>query len=270
MDKTLENVPAATDPNAALGALLCKWGVQTPRPWRLLDGPSPAGDQNDALRLLDGHSLLAGELDDSTVPLQPWRSERRLVELKGLVDRRTIDPVLMCRLACLTDGEAMPLGAILYRQFDLAEWLVGSTITHMYACVCRERSANLIVHLDNGVVCSLEAATTLPRGAAMQDRHELIARRGVASDRVVDTQVAQSSVYAFGSSGVAQYTDTDAELFGLTAQQVALVRSAYTVLHEPDEQARSRRRHGRLVKLVRLTWESDRRRQRLAVEGVRS
>jgi len=55
----------------------------------------------------------------------------------------------------------------------------------------------------------------LPVGTAMIDRHELIAGRGVACDRVVDTQVPQDSIYALTGDGERRYTDTDAELFGL-------------------------------------------------------
>ncbi len=48
----------------------------------------------------------------------------------------------MGRLACHADGEQMPLGAILYRQFDLAEWLTGSAIESLYASIHEQLAAN--------------------------------------------------------------------------------------------------------------------------------
>jgi hypothetical protein len=161
----------------------------------------------------------------------------------------------------------MPLEAILYREFDLMEWISGKPVVGIYASMAEGRAANAIVRLDGGAIGSVEAGTTLPDGAALQDRHELIARRGVASDRVVDTQVGQSSVYAWTADGPRQHTDVDAELFGLGVEQVALVRAAFDVLRRPDHMVRLREQHRRLRQLVELAYESDRRGERLTVEG---
>ena len=253
--------------NGALAGLLDKYAVKPAGAWRIGDGRQPSGADGDALVLVPGWAVAETAPSERTVPLLPWRHERRFVELRRLVDARTVTPVLMCRFACLTDGGRMPLGAILYRELDLIEWLSGAPITGLCASMAGDRAANVIVRMAGGAIGSVEAVATLPAGAAMQDRHELIARRGVASDRVVDTQVAQSSVYAWSADGNEQYTDVDAELFGLDAEQVSLVRAAFEVLCEPARGARLRRDHGRLRSLVELALESDRRHGRLVVEG---
>jgi len=253
------------DANTALAGLLEKYGVESPGPWRLAERPENAAE---GLTLLPGWSLGETKPPERFVPLLPWRSERRFVELRGLVEGQTIDRLLMCRFGCLSDGAPMTLRAVLYREFDLAEWLAGAPIVSLYASMTENRAANVIVRLANDVVCSVEAGVMLPAGSAVVDRHELIARRGVASDRPVDTQVPQSSVYTFTAAGAESYTDTDAELFGLTDNKVALVRSAFDLLTRPDRSPVLREQHGRLVGLVELAFESDRRRQRLAVEGV--
>ena len=80
----------------------------------------------------------------------------------------------------------------------------------MYASI-NGAAANVTVRLAGGVLGSVEAAPTLPLGTPLDDRHELIARRGVASDRTVDTQVAQSSVSVTTDDDVDRYTDTDDE-----------------------------------------------------------
>lgn len=153
-------------------------------------------------------------------------------------------------------------------EFDLAEWLVGAPITGVYAAINGDRAANVILRLSNDVVCSVETGVTLPPGSPMHDRHELIARRGVASDRAVDTQVAQSSISAWTDSGTQQYTDTDAELFGLSQDQISLARSAYEALRSPECVSKLRAKHVRLRQLVELAYESDRLRQRMTLEGV--
>ena len=64
------------------------------------------------------------------------------------------------------------------------------------------------------------------------DRHEIIARRGVASDRVVDTQVPQASIYKFTAEGEERFTDTDTELFGFELEEILLIRAAFAVLSD--------------------------------------
>jgi hypothetical protein len=262
MDETTTDL----DLNHALAGLLEKYAVEPPGPWRIADGRVlPDGD--DLLTLAPGESLSDPDPPEPTVPLLSWRYQRRFIELKCLVAAKTVTPLLMCRFACLTDREEMPLDAILYREFDLVEWLSGTPIVSICASMTQGSAANVIVRLADGVIASVEAGATLPAGTPMQDRHEMIARRGVASDRVVDTQVGQSSVHAWTAAGHEQHTDVDAELFGLDAEQVSLVRSAYEVLCEPTRIARLRQHHRRQRRLVELAYESDRRRERLTVEG---
>ena len=238
------------DLNDALSGLLDKYAVEPPGPWQIADGREPPGEAGNGLTFVPGALLVQPAPPEQIVPLFPWRHQRRFVELKRLIDEKTISPLLMCRFSCLTDGEQMPLPAILYREFDLIEWLSGTPIVGLHASLTDGRAANVIVRLGDGAIGSVEAGTTLPAGTAMQDRHELIARRGVASDRVVDTQVGQSSIYAWTADGQQQHTDVDAELFGLDAEQVALVRSAYEALCRPEHLGPLRHQHQHLRQLV--------------------
>ncbi len=251
----------------ATRGLLEKYGQPDPGDWRLVRALSDDA-VGGAATLAPGWSLPQADLPQSFWPLLPWRFERRFVELKRIVDQRTITPVLMCRFSCMTDGRTLGLAAVLYRELDLAEWLTGATIMAISASITEERWANVIVRLANDVVCSVEIGAGLPAGTVPVDRHELIARRGVACDRVVDSQVPQSSVYALTASGTAQYTDNDAELFGLPPDDVPLVRAAYDALVNPGRVDAWRKQHRRLVGLVELAFDSSRSRRRLPAEGV--
>lgn len=248
--------------------LAAKYAVAVPKHWQL-NSPNDTPEAG-CETLAAGWSFLDIKAPSAPIiPLLPWRTERRFVELKRLVDTRTVESVVMCRFNCLTTSKPMGLKAILYRELDLVEWLTGSPIVSLYASLGAERFANVLVRVETGVVCSVEAGTTLPAESLpnVVDRHELIGRRGVASDRVVDTQVPQSSVYMFTGQGVDQYTDTDAELFGLDADEVAIVRAALEVAMQPERAETLRHQHERLASLVERVFESDRTRKRLAVEG---
>jgi len=248
---------------AALAGLVQKYAVSAPPGWTLHASPDEASGPH---AMLPGGTALESPLKEGCVPLLPWRSQRRLIELKRLVDDQVVTPVCMARFACQTDGASLNLAAILYREFDLAEWILGSPICALTASI-QGAAAYVILRLEKGMVCGVEASAMLPAGTPMIDRHELIAGRGVACDRVVDTQVPQDSVYAFTADGASRYTDTDAELFGLEPDEVPLVRAAYETLLHAERADALRRQHQRLAALVRLAFESDRRRQRLAVEG---
>lgn len=265
IDDASRQAEPGVNPNAMLARLARKYSFTVPGPWRLMDGEGGTDGDDGCMKLVPWWLGRGTSLGQTTVPLLPWRSERRFQELRAIVAQRTIDPVLMCRFACMTDGRPLDLPAILFREFDLLEWLTGRTMVSVCANV-NGAAANVIVRLSGGVLGGVEAAATLPPGAPLEDRHELIARRGVASDRAVDTQVAQSSVYVTTAAGVDRYTDTDDELFGLDGSQVSLVRAGWDALRHPEQHAAWRQRHARLARLVELALESDRRQQCLAVE----
>lgn len=246
--------------------LLEKYGKPAPQAWRVLRALPPSLD--GTLTLVPGWALPEPESDAALLPLLPWRMERRFQELRRIIENQTLESLSMCRFSCLTDGRDMDLPAILYREFDLAEWFAGSTVVAVTANMQGNRWANVVLKMASGVLCGVEAGAALPPGSAMHDRHELIARRGVACDRLVDSQVPQSSIYTFTGAGGSQYTDTDAELFGLEQPEINLVRAAYDALVHGDRPETLRCQHRRLAGLVRLAFESDRRGERLITKEL--
>ena len=207
-------------------------------------------EMNDALRQLcekyavsasgalvsvpDGTIGAAAELkmnDGTTVKLLPWRKERRFTELKNLVDNRTLEDVSTLRFAWMANGK--DLKNLLYRELDLCAYLGESEIKSIFA-VLSGNTANLIVKLQDDKSCSVECSAALPAGTDEMDRHEIIARRGVACDRVVDTQVPQSSIYHYSANGEKRYTDIDTELFGFETEEILLIRAAFAVLSDPS------------------------------------
>ena len=166
------------------------------------------------------------------IELLPHRVERRFVELKKMIDGKTLEDVSTFRFAKYTPGG--DLRKTLAEQLDLAEFLAGSAITRIFACGDGKKVCNCIIRFADGKSGSIECGTGLPAGAKVQDRHEIIARRGVGCDRGVDTQVAQHSIYMWTDAGEETYTDVDTELFGLPDEGIWTVRAAYAVLKTPE------------------------------------
>ncbi|MCK6489404.1 MAG: hypothetical protein L6R48_13935 [Planctomycetes bacterium] len=240
--------------------------------------PAPIADRDAALRRLLDKYRIAGEgriVADGdgwalATPaghraLLPWRCERRFVELRRLVESRTLEDVSTLRFAALDHAGLRSLRAQMLRELDLCAFVAGAEVASVFAVCDRDRAANVVAALANGVRASVECSVLLPAGNRPVDRHEIIARRGVGSDRVVDTQVPQASIYAFGAGGERRFTDTDAELYGLGEDDVALVRAAMAVLQGAPVAAGWDERRRRLDAQVSAVFASDQTRSRVQV-----
>lgn len=226
-----------------------------------------SAELNKALHfLIEKYGVPAGEIVDAEgrpkvrahggeFRLLPWRVERRFIELKNLIGNGTLEHVSTLRFASITAGGSLLRQVA--RELDLAAWLADSPVVSLFAACSGDAAANLVVKLENDISVSIECSNRLPEGAETIDRHEIIARRGVASDRVVDTQVPQSSIYAFTGKGDARYTDTDAELFGLSEAEIRLVRSAFAVLGNPALGTAWNAAAGVIEKLIEAVKQSD-------------
>lgn len=227
---SLESDPSRPDRDLTrLFYELCdRYSLPVSRNWRLISDPDTVSAVSNADP--DRYLVPANRRFDANgiIPLLSWRNERRFVELRDLVTTRTIDDVQMCRFSYTGSRTGESLSQILFHEYDLLEWITGSQLEEIYATVYDGVFANVVATLANGAVCSIEAGRTLPRSGENVglDRHELIARRGVASDRVVDSQMPQESVYLLKEDTQTVWTDTDAELFGLPLREISFVRAA--------------------------------------------
>lgn len=182
--------------------------------------------------LLNKYDVPFGPEDlDAGIPLQPWRCNRKYVELEKMVSSGTLEHPCLLRFCHLT-GAGTSLEELLYREFDLAEFISGHRIVALHAAFTDGRTGSVIIRLDNGVIGSVEVGNLLPEGQAEVDRHEIIARRGVGSDIVVDTQIPQQSIYLMTSDAPASYKDTDSELYGLDEKQIERVRARFAYLKD--------------------------------------
>jgi len=221
---------------------------------------------NYGLNLFPAWFFLEKTLNENDVPLLTWRANRKFTELQKLVSDKVIEGVSMLRFSCFGSKEEWSLSTLMYREFDLCEFVSGSRIISLHAALNDNSSGNIIVRLANGIIGSIEIGVQALVRRRLIERHEIIARRGVASDIVVDTQIPQSSVYTFTGEGNSEYKDVDNELFGLDEFQVEWVRSAFGLQKKPEQSAWLKKQHEHLSRLVDAAIESNSKKQKSEIK----
>lgn len=165
-------------------------------------------------------------IDGKEIPTLPHRSERRFLELKNIVNGGTLVGVSVMRVARIVE-KGLDIYQELYRELDICEYVLKRKIKSIMV-MDNDNALNAIATTGDGVVCTIEISATLKKGEIVKDKHEIISERGIACDVVVDAQLKQDSIYVFGGENK-KYTDVDFELYGLSTEEIAVVRAAFAV-----------------------------------------
>ena len=188
------------------------------------------GAAKGEITIKDGHCYVGA------TPLLPGRMERKIVELNKMTENGTLEGVSTLRFASFAPGGgrgATALPAMLAKELDLAAYLGASDVTRVMA-VASGNAINVLAKLANDVNVSVEVGAGLPKAATSAalpyDRHEIIAKRGVACDQTVDTHTPHASIRVSNAKGMEEFTDVDTELFGLTYEEIWNVRAAFALL----------------------------------------
>lgn len=161
-----------------------------------------------------------------TVPLMPWRSERKFTELKNIANNGTLVGISVFRTARIIRKDS-DIYKALYRELDLCQYILNRKIKTIMA-VENDSALNVIAAAEDKIICTIEISATLPKGEIPKDKHEIISQRGIACDIVVDAQLKQDSLYIFSSENK-KFTDVDYELYGLSVEEIAVVRAAFAL-----------------------------------------
>jgi len=192
------------------------------------------------------------EVDGMELPILSHRSERRFFELKNIVNNGTLVGISVMRVARIVE-QGTDIYAELYRELDLVQYILQRNIKSIMVME-NDNVMNVIATTEDGVVCTLEISATLKAGEIAKDKHEIISQRGIACDVVVDAQLKQDSIYVFGAENK-KYTDVDFELFGLSIEEIAVVRAAFT-LAQSKKYDDMKTTHENLCKLVEMAKKS--------------
>lgn len=192
-------------------------------------------------------------INGANFPILPWESERRFIELRNLVVLGRVGNMCTYRI-----GHTVKAGAdlfeVLEREIGILEFTVNSKVKEIFA-IGGSKTMNCIAETENGCVCTIELGATLTEGEAEVDKHEIITDNGVACDRVVDTQVPQSSIYIRGKKQDI-YTDTDAELYGYSEIQINTIRNAFAAAKDAKLRALNKEKYEHIRKVVAAAKKS--------------
>ncbi len=192
-------------------------------------------------------------VDGQAYPVLAHESERRFLELRNLVLTGRIGNLCTYRIGH-TAKKGSDLMALLAREIGVMEYTIASPAKEIFA-IAGQNTLNCIVEAENGCVCTIELGATLSEGERDIDKHEIIADGGVACDRVVDTQVPQSSIYLFGDKKTA-YTDTDMELYGYSEREVATIRNAFLLAKDPAARAHNKEAAAHIAAVIKAAETS--------------
>ena len=208
------------------------------------------GAAKGEITLKDGHCYVGA------TPLLPGRMERKIVELKKMTENGTLEGVSTLRFAAFAPKGTDPQ-AMLAKELDLAAYLGASDVVRVFAVASGKLAINVLAKLANDVNVSVEIGTGLPKGELGYDRHEIIAKRGVACDQTVDTHTPHASIRCWDANGAVEYTDVDTELFGLTYEEIWNVRAAFALLQKRADAKIWKSAWAKATKASSLAFDSD-------------
>ena len=187
------------------------------------------------------------QINEKNVPVLPWESERRIIELRNLVVSGRLGNMCTYRIGH-TAKKGADLFEMLAREVGILEFTVSSTAKEIFA-IAGKNTMNCIVETENGCVCTIELGATLENTQKDVDKHEIITDNGVGCDRVVDTQMPQDSIYVFGKNKQA-FMDTDAELYGYEEIEINTIRNAFAAAKNVEVQTANVAKWAHIQKVV--------------------
>ena len=209
----------------------------------------------------DGKTVV---IDGTSYPVLPYESERRFIELRNLVLTGRLGNMCTYRIGH-TAQAGSDLFELLAREIGILEFTVNSKAIEIFA-IAGKNTMNCIVETANGCVCTIELGATLKAGQADIDKHEIITDNGVGCDRVVDTQVPQSSIYVYGETEKT-FMDTDAELYGYSELQINTIREAFAMAKNAAKCRESAEKYAHISNVVAAAKQSLATLENIKVEG---
>lgn len=187
--------------------------------------------------------------------LLPWRNERRFVELKKMVDSKTVGQISHFKIMSLNPA-TVELDDLIKREIDVAEYIGGLKVTEIFQSQ-NGGTCSVLCLTDKKAVITLELAVTLTEDSEVIDKHEIITDRGIACDRSVDSQTPLSSIYVYGDEKE-EFTDVDFELYGLSIYEISVVRQAFDIAKNVEIGEANNKISARLDNILECAEESAR------------
>lgn len=163
--------------------------------------------------------------------LLPWRNQRKIKEMRAVIQGDYFAGLSVIKANVLAEKTAN-LDGLIAREIDICEYLSGSDVCEVFA-LKNNKSVNVSLKLNSGVVVTIEINASVEKGDCTA-KHEAIGKSGIVCDLAIDTQVCQDSIYLYTDKNQ-KFTDTDFELYGLSAEDAATVRQAFLIVIGEDK-----------------------------------
>ncbi len=159
------------------------------------------------------------------VPLYHWQAQPKYIQLKGLLERKMVEPALAMRIHHMVSRNEFTrtLKDIIIFEANLFEFITRAKLNRVFADFSGDIYTNCIMSSENNVKASMELGL-LPAGSEPVLLHEIVARTGIASDLPVDVQTVQYPIYVFKGNETITYNEIDYELYGMNNTEADIIR----------------------------------------------
>lgn len=210
----------------------------------------------------------AVRIGDDRVPLMFWRFDRRLTEMRGLVGQSVCQ--LCAYKSVRVDHAGEDFDAILLREIDVCQWLLGQDIVSVYAISSGDKALLALAETASGIVCAIDLAATLSPESKVITRHEITGVEGLITDRAINEQIPIDALYLFQKDRKhpETFTDMDYSMLGLNPEEIQVVDFVIDLLADPTQYGELQSRYERLKKLVGVVRKSIETGEKVFVEEV--
>lgn len=230
--------------------VLTQLRIQLDKKWQFV--PAGENDLTDTL-VLDGESY----------PLFWWRADPQIATIAKLAPSRDICSMKLNR----TCSRSLGLDKLLYRELDIAEFVMGTRVKTMMN-FRNGNSMNMLCTMENDRVALFELAATLHDDSPEQGRHTYWGSNGMASDRVVSQKLPSEALYLFteDKADPTLYNDLFLLMYGLDRTTTLKAATITEILLGRRDISDWKVRDQHYRRCIRIAQESAQKVCRLAVE----
>ena len=176
------------------------------------------------------------DIDSDSYRLMPWRYDRNMNSLHYLsVEAKSLDKLCSYK-ATVVESKDADINEILYREFDLCQWLTDDKIVSIYALSNTDKALSLILKTSKDILCSINLATTLSDETTPIIKHEITGKEGMISDRCINEHIPSKDIYVFENTkkDPTTYIDIDLYVTGLSPEETYITENIVKLIDDKE------------------------------------
>ena len=150
-----------------------------------------------------------------------------------------------------------PLDELMYRELEIAEYVLHAKITSVMAYVT-PNAADMIIRMENGSAANINIGNTMAQGSMNQSQHRLITKKGMACDLASGDYTRPSPINVYGSDDLLprQFDDDECFLYGMSNRDINKTATVYAILTGRLDASSWPAIHRRLIKAITAVHKS--------------